>query len=204
MKKTTHNLILLNCFFVVSLIVANVVAGKVADIFGLTVPAAIVAYPITFLCTDVIGEIWGKNEANRTVKCGIIVQLFSLALIYAAIYLPAASFASEIQKSFVTVLNSNARFVIASLAAYCVAQFNDVLIFHKLKAVCGGKHKWLRNNVSTMLSQLIDTAIFITIAFWGSVPNLLWMVFSQYIIKLIIALCDTPFFYWMTRKKEEE
>lgn len=199
MKKTTQNLILLNCFFVASLIVANVVACKVVDIFGLTVPAAVAAYPLTFLCTDIIGELWGKEEANRTVKTGIIIQLSSLILLYITIWLPPAVFAAGFQAIYQQVLGSSIRFVAASLCAYIASQSCDVLIFHKLRVKSRGKHKWLRNNASTMTSQLIDTAIFITIAFWGEVPNLLFMIISQYVIKLCLALLDTPFFYFFTR-----
>ena len=96
-------------------------------------------------------------------------------------------------------LGTNFKFVFASMAAYAVSQTWDVWMFHKMGKLTGGKHKWIRNNVSTMTSQLFDTAIFITIAFAGQVPNLLWMIVSQYIIKLIIAALDTPFFYLFTK-----
>lgn len=203
MKKTERNLTLLNCVFVTSLVVSNIVAGKVIDISGLIVPAAVVAYPLTFLCTDIIGEIWGKEEANRTVKRGILMQLFSLLLITIAIALPSASFAQEYGNNLKVVLGQNVRFVLASLTAYILAQSNDVFIFHKLKNKFNGKHKWLRNNASTMLSQLIDTSIFITIGFWGTVPSILTMIMSQYVVKFFLALLDTPFFYLLTRNKEE-
>lgn len=201
MKKTERNLTSLNCVFVTSLVVSNIVAGKVVDIFGLVVPAAVVAYPLTFLCTDVIGEIWGKEEANRTVKRGILMQLFSLLLITIAIALPSASFATEYSSNLKIVLGQNVRFVLASLIAYILAQSNDVFIFHKLKERFNEKHKWLRNNASTMLSQLIDTAIFITIGFWGTVPSLITMIMSQYVVKFFLALLDTPFFYLLTREE---
>ncbi|HFG9708856.1 TPA: queuosine precursor transporter [Clostridioides difficile] len=200
-KKTERNLTLLNCVFVTSLVISNIVAGKVIDIFGLIVPAAVVAYPLTFLCTDVIGEIWGKEEANRTVRRGILMQLFSLLLITIAIALPSASFATEYSSNLKAVLGQNVRFVLASLTAYILAQSNDVFIFHKLKDKFNGKHKWLRNNASTMLSQLIDTAIFITIGFWGTVPSLITMILSQYVVKFFLALLDTPFFYLLTREE---
>ncbi|SJT10601.1 Inner membrane protein yhhQ [Clostridioides difficile] len=203
MKRTERNLTLLNCIFVTSLVVSNIVAGKVIDIFGLIVPAAVVAYPLTFLCTDIIGEIWGKEEANRTVKRGILMQLFSLLLITIAIALPSASFAQEYGNNLKVVLGQNVRFVLASLTAYILAQSNDVFIFHKLKNKFNGKHKWLRNNASTMLSQLIDTSIFITIGFWGTVPSILTMIMSQYVVKFCLALLDTPFFYLLTRENKK-
>lgn len=201
MQKAERNLIILSCIFVVSLIVANIVSAKVVSFWGLVVPAAIVAYPITFLITDVVGEIWGKEEANRLVKLGLCCQILSLTLIGLAIALPVAPFADN-QAEFRAIMGQSFRVVAASLVAYLMAQFNDVLIFHKLKEKTKGKHRWLRNNLSTMASQMIDTVIFITIAFIGTVPSILTMILSQYFVKVIYALIDTPFFYLLTRKKE--
>lgn len=203
MKKTQQNLMLLNGLFIATLIVANIVSAKIVSFWGLVIPAAIVGYPITFLMTDVIGEIWGKKEANRTVKLGLICQLLSLVLIGLAIALPVAPFADN-QAEFQSIMGQSFRVVAASLTAYMLAQFNDVFIFHKLKEKTNGKHKWLRNNLSTMTSQLIDTAIFITIAFYGTVPNIWVMIASQYLIKFIYALIDTPFFYYLTREHKKE
>ena len=193
---------LLNGIFIATLIVANIVSAKIVSFWGLVIPAAIVAYPLTFLMTDVIGELWGKEEANRTVKLGLICQLLSLVLIGVAILLPVAPFADN-QAEFQSIMGQSFRVVGASLVAYMVAQFNDVFIFHKLKEKTQGKHKWLRNNLSTMTSQLIDTAIFITIAFIGTVPNILVMILSQYLIKFIYAVLDTPFFYLLTRERNK-
>lgn len=202
MKKTQKNLVTINAVFIMSLLIANVVAGKVVDIFGLIVPAAVVAYGITFLCTDVINEIWGKEETNRAVKLGFIIQISSLGLILLAIALPPAVFAKDYNDMFKVVLGQNVRMVIASLIAYSISQAHDVVSFNFWKNKTKGKYKWLRNNMSTFVSQLIDTSIFITIAFYGVVPNLIWMILSQYIIKAIIAILDTPFFYFLTRKNK--
>lgn len=202
MKKTTNNLITINAVFIMSLLVANVVAGKVVDLFGFIVPAAIVAYGITFLCTDVINEMWGKEEAQKTVKLGLKIQLASTVLILLAIWLPPAVFATDFNVAFKAVLGQNVRVVFASLTAYTISQAHDVISFNFWRNKTKGKHKWLRNNLSTMTSQIIDTAIFITVAFWGLVPNLLWMIISQYVVKAIIALLDTPFFYLITRDKK--
>ena len=194
---------LLNGIFITSLIVANILASKVVTIWGFVLPAAVVAYPLTFLMTDVIGEIWGKEEANRTVRNGFICQVISLILISLAILLPVAPFADN-QAEFQAILGQSFRVVFASMIGYLIAQCNDVFIFHKLKEKYNGKHKWLRNNASTLLSQLLDTAVFITIAFIGTVPNIFTMILSQYVVKAFYALLDTPFFYLLTRKKERE
>lgn len=203
MKKTQNNLILLNCIFVAGLIISNITAAKIVTFWGLIAPAAVVVYPLTFLMTDIIGEIWGKKEANRTVRNGLICQLISLALIGAAIILPVAPFADN-QAAFTAILGNTFRMVFASLIAYMAAQSWDVFMFHFLKNKTEGKHKWLRNNASTMSSQAIDTLIFITIGFYGVVPNIWAMVASQYIIKFVLALLDTPFFYLLTRGKEKQ
>lgn len=202
MYKTEKNLIWLNCFFIASLLIANVVAGKIISIGYFVLPAAVVAYPVTFLCTDIIGEIWGKEQANSTVKKGFVVQLFALLLLCIAIVLPPADFMKEFQMQFSAVLSNSARFVIASLCAYSISQHCDVTLFHGLKKRFEGRYKWLRNNASTMTSQFVDTAIFITIAFYGTVPDLFLMIVSQYVVKCIMALLDTPFFYFFTRVKK--
>lgn len=199
-----NKLIVLNGFFVMSLLVSNVTASKIISIGNLIVPAAVVAYAITFLCTDVIGELYGKEEANKTVRLGFILQLFSIGLLYVAIKLPPAPFMVEYNEVFQQVLGQSLRVVIASLIAYTISQFNDVYIFHKLKDIHGSKHKWLRNNLSTITSQLIDTSIFITIAFYGVVPNLWALILGQFTIKVVLALLDTPFFYLLTKESSNK
>ena len=208
MRKTEKNLMLVNAIFLTSLLVANVVSSKIVSFWGLTVPAAIVAYPLTFLMTDVIGEIWGKEEANKTVKLGFVCQMVSLVLVGGAILLPVAPFADN-QAQFTAILGSSFRVVFASMIGYLVSQSWDVWIFHKVRDAYIKKHgstkggRWIWNNASTMTSQIIDTAIFITIAFIGVAPNIWTMILSQYLVKFVYALLDTPFFYLLTRKRSE-
>ena len=200
MKKTDKNLLILNGIFITSLLIANVVSAKIVTFGGLVIPAAIVAYPLTFLMTDVIGEIWGKEQANQSVKLGFICQIISLILIGLSILLPVAPFADN-QAEFKGIMAQSFRVVAASLIAYYCSQSWDVWVFHKIREK-GTGNKWLRNNLSTMTSQIIDTAIFITIAFIGSVPNIWVMIGSQYLIKCIYALLDTIPFYYLTRGSE--
>lgn len=200
MKKTDKNLLILNGIFITSLLIANVVSAKIVTFGGLVIPAAIVAYPLTFLMTDVIGEIWGKEQANQSVKLGFICQIISLILIGLSILLPVAPFADN-QAEFKGIMAQSFRVVAASLIAYYCSQSWDVWVFHKIREK-GTGNKWLRNNLSTMTSQIIDTAIFITIAFIGSVPNIWVMIGSQYLIKCVYALLDTIPFYYLTRGSE--
>ena len=199
MQKTTFNLILLNSIFMIGLVMSNLFGGKIITVLGFTVAGAIITYPLTFLSTDIIGEIWGKQEANDCVKIGIIVQLIFLALGYLSLAIPPQEASEALQQSLKVVLNQGLRMTLASLGAFSVSQFLDVFLFHKLKERCNGEKKWLRNNLSTMTSQLVDTLIFITIAFYGVVEDLPAMVLGQYVIKLLLALGDTPFFYFFTR-----
>ena len=200
MQKTDKNLLILNGIFITSLLIANVVSAKIVTFGGLVIPAAIVAYPLTFLMTDVIGEIWGKEQANQSVKLGFICQIISLVLIGLSILLPVAPFADN-QAEFKGIMAQSFRVVAASLVAYYCSQLWDVWVFHKIREK-GTSNKWLRNNLSTMTSQIIDTAIFITIAFIGTVPNIWVMIGSQYLIKCIYALLDTIPFYYLTRGSE--
>ena len=203
MQKTTFNLILLNSIFMIGLVMSNLFGGKIISVLGFTVAGAIITYPLTFLSTDIIGEIWGKQEANDCVKIGIIVQLIFLALGYLSLAIPPQEASESLQQSLTVVLNQGLRMTLASLGAFSVSKFLDVFLFHKLKESCNGKKKWLRNNLSTMTSQLVDTLIFITIAFYGVVDNLPAMVLGQYVIKLLLALGDTPFFYFFTRRTNQ-
>ena len=213
MQKTDYNLRLLTVLFVVSLIISNVVTGKLVQT-GLSfngvemiLPGAMVCYALTFLMTDVIGEIWGKQQANECVKLGFIAQLTALILIQLTKYLPAYSI--EMQNSYNMVLGQGWLYVLASLLAYYTAQSWDVWIFHKIRNKFNGNPnlRWLWNNLSTITSQLIDTMIFITIAFglglgwlFNNIEMLGLMIIGQYLFKAILAVLDTPLFYLMTRR----
>lgn len=195
-----NKLTLLTAFFVTSVVIANVLAGKIVA-FGdyVILPAAVVTYAFTFLLTDIINELYGKKAAQRAVFFGFYAQLFAMVMIYVGMLLPALE--QEMQDAYEMLLGQNFRFVVASMAAYFIAQSWDVWIFNKLKNKTNGRYKWLRNNASTMSSQFIDTAIFITIGFIGSVPSIWAMILSQYCVKLILALLDTPFFYLFTKQR---
>ena len=188
MRKTNFNLILLNSIFMIGLVMSNLFGGKIITVLGFTVAGAIVTYPLTFLSTDIIGEIWGKKEANECVKIGIIVQLIFLALGYLSLAIPPQAVSQSLQESLKIVLNQGMRMTLASLGAFSVSQFLDVFLFHKMKEKCNGEKKWLRNNLSTMTSQFVDTIIFITIAFYGAKPQLTTTILPQSLITLPLAL----------------
>jgi queuosine precursor transporter len=200
----------LNGLFVGLLILSNVLAVKLFSIGDwIVLPAAVIIYVFTYPILDVITEAYGKEAARRTVLTGFLAQILAIIFIWIAIKLPAASF-YENQQSFELIFTAGFRVTIASLVAYLVSQNLDVTIFDKLKKRHGEKKLWIRNNLSTMASQLVDTAIFISIAFYGTMPLgvLIGMIFSQYIFKFIVAILDTPVVYALvaicrrTEKKE--
>lgn len=225
LKKSDSLLHIITSIFVVSLVVSNVVTAKLwatgITLFGvpLTMPGAAVCYAFTFLATDIIGEIWGKKQANKTVLFGFIGQIFASLLILFTQYLPAAN--PESQEAYNTLLGQNWVFVIGSLVAYYISQSWDVWIFHRIRDKFIAKHgstkggRWIWNNASTMTSQIWDTVIFIGISFglgfgWffqsEMLPTLFCMMLGQYVFKAILAALDTPIFYIVTSlvKKGEE
>jgi uncharacterized integral membrane protein (TIGR00697 family) len=192
-KSEDRAFILLVSIFVGTLVISSVLASKIISIFGLFFPAGVLAYCVTFVVTDVISEIWGKERANRVVFSGFITLLVTFLLIRIALFWDAAPFWSE-QKAFSLVLGSTSRIIIASFIAYVASQYHDVWAFHIWRKVTGERHLWLRNTASTVVSQFIDTLIFITIAFYGTMP-VFPLIKGQYFIKVLIALLDTPFVY---------
>ncbi len=190
----------LTALFITSLLVANIIAGKLFILGRFVLPVAVFAYPVTFVITDTVSEVWGKTEANSIVWLGFIMNLVMTAFLYLGRVLPPAPF-WENQAAYEAILGSVPRIVAASMAAYLVSQFHDVWAFLFWRRVTGGKHLWLRNNLSTMASQLLDSVIFITLAFAGTVGGrvLVNMIAGQYLVKLILALADTPFCYLAVR-----
>ena len=182
--------------FAMVLIVANIVAVKLISVGGWVLPAGIVAYPFTFLVSDTIAEIYGRRTATRIIWMGFGISLGMVLLIYLARVLPAAPFWQE-QAAYDTILGAVPRIVLGSMVAYLVSQHHDVIAFHFWRRITKGRHLWLRNNASTVVSQAIDTLLFVAIAFGGTVPGsiLLNIMMTQYVAKLVIAIVDTPIVY---------
>lgn len=187
------------CFcsiFIGALVISEVLASKIIALGDIYVPAGVLAYAITFPITDTIEEIWGKKYAQYVILAGLLTLGVVLLLIYLAIILPAAPFWKE-EDAFLRILGMKQgaiRITIASIIAYFISQYHDVWAFNFWKKVTNERHLWLRNNASTLVSQAIDTSLFITIAFYGVVP-ILPLILGQYFIKVCIALLDTPLVY---------
>ncbi|MDH5816621.1 MAG: queuosine precursor transporter [Candidatus Nezhaarchaeota archaeon] len=189
--------VILVSVFTASLIVANITASKIIQLWWLTFPAGTLAYCITFLCTDLYTEFFGKRETELVVLAGFVANILMVVLVQAAVMAPIAPFQEGYQEIYANVLAPTWRIVLASMVAYIISQSHDVWAFHFWGKLTRGKHLWIRNNASTMVSQAIDTLIFTFIAFWGAIDlvSILNMMVTLYVIKWVIAALDTPFCY---------
>lgn len=189
-------LIILTGIFIGSLVTANFIAGvKIVNLWGFIVPAGFIAYAITFPITDITSEVYGKKVSYYIVWSGFIANTIMLALVYTGLLMPPL--APEMQETYMKAFTPVGRIVLASMIAYLISQHHDVWSFLTWRKITKGKWLWLRNNASTIMSQLIDTTIFITIAFYGILPPniMLSLIGSHWLWKTIVALCDTPFVY---------
>jgi uncharacterized integral membrane protein (TIGR00697 family) len=195
--------------FVTALITSQVTAAKIVAV-GLPVavpltgnlllvPAAAFAYAVTFFASDCYAELYGRQAATRLVNVAFVMNFVLLGLVWLAIFAPVFPESPVGQEQFSSVLGASTGVIAGSLLAYLISQNWDVIVFHRIRDYTDGEALWLRNLGSTVTSQLIDTVIFITIAFviFQGVPlsQAIGLIVGQYIIKLAIAVLDTPFVY---------
>jgi len=204
--------LVLAALFIASLVTSNLIFQKFFywepfNLFRFEVSVGILPYPITFLITDILSEIYGKKKANQVVIAGIFASFFSMLIILVADYTPAIDNSPIDNGTFTKVFGLSPLAVLASMLAYLAAQFIDIRIFHFWKNLTKGKHLWLRNNFSTFLSQFIDT--FTVLFLLSSFKILPWNIFgslllSGFLFKVIIAALDTPILYivvyWFRKK----
>jgi uncharacterized integral membrane protein (TIGR00697 family) len=187
-----------------AIVLANLQGPKLTEIFGLQTSLGVIFYSSIFFATDVLSENYGRAEANKAVRMGFVVSvivllMMSIALLYQPTTRPETSdFSTDIHNAFLTIVNFTPRFVFGSLLAYYVSQSFDVWAFHRIRRITGEKWLWLRNNGSTLCSQLLDTAIYALVAWWGvvSLGDALMLGAAKYLFKVVIAAIDTVFIYW--------
>jgi len=195
--------LILASMFIAALVASNLIFQKFFywnpfGWFRFELSVGILPYPITFLITDIISEIYGRKKANQVVIAGIFASFFSMGIILLANYTPAIESSPINNEIFTKVFGLSPIAVLASMLAYLFAQFIDIRIFHFWKRKTKGKHLWLRNNFSTFSSQFIDTLTVITLlCSFGVLP---WSLFSTLLIsgflfKVMIAILDTPILY---------
>ena len=204
--------LLLAGLFITSLVVSNLIFQKFFywypldikvlgnSLFELSV--GILPYPITFLITDLISEIYGKKRANQVVITGIFASFFSMGILLIANEVPAIKNSPIDDETFNQVFALSPIAALASMIAYLLAQFVDIRIYHFWKNLTQGKMLWLRNNFSTFSSQLIDTLLVVgLLSIFGVLEwKLFWgLVISGFLFKIIVAALDTPLLYLFVR-----
>ena len=194
---------LLACI-VLAILLSNLQGPKLTTILGFQTSLGVIFYSGIFFATDLLSEKYGRMQANRAVIIGFAVSVIAVLMLSIALeFRPTtdpetAAMSSDIQNSFATILNFTPRFVFGSLLAYLISQTFDVWFFHFIKKRTHGRHLWLRNNLSTMSSQIIDTLIYSLVVWWGVVElsTAIQLGIVKYGFKLAIAAVDTPFIYW--------
>ena len=203
--------------FITSLVASNLIFTKIfywypfdinlmgVKLFELSV--GILPYPLTFLITDLISEIYGQKKADQVVITGIFASIFSIGLIFISSQVPAIEGSPINDATFNSVFLNAPLAVLASMLTYLFAQFIDIRIYHYWKKLTKGKHLWLRNNFSTFTSQFVDTFTIVSLLIlFGILPQdkFLVLIMSGFIFKVIVAILDTPLLYlfvWMFRRK---
>jgi hypothetical protein len=185
--------------FTTALILGNLLGSKVTTIFGISASVGIFAYPLTFLITDIVEEVRGKKVTKQFVKAGLVALVVSFLFVLLGIAMPPAGY-YEHNEAYSTVFSNSARVIIASFVAFFLSQTHDIWAFSFWKKKTRGKFLWLRNNASTIVSQLIDSSVFMFIAFFMMTPlftteKIIAMIIPYWLLKVGFALIDTPLVY---------
>lgn len=204
-------LLILSGLFIASLVACNLIFRKFFtwEFAGITFEQSVglLPYPLTFLVTDLISELYGRRKANQVVIAGLVASVFVLGMVLLAQVAPAANWSPVSDAQFRDVFGQTTLAVGASMAAYLLAQFVDVRIFHFWKTLTAGRLLWLRNNLSTIPSQFLDTCTVLLLL--CAVGEIEWPLFSTllingFVFKVLVALADTPLVYlgaWWVRRK---
>ncbi|MBT8286367.1 MAG: queuosine precursor transporter [Flavobacteriaceae bacterium] len=210
-RKVAYKIYLyLGALFITSLVVSNLIFQKFfywkpfgeVSVYGASlfeISVGILPYPLTFLITDLISEVYGKKKANQIVTAGIFASFFSMGIILLAEMAPAIPESPIGDDLFSKVFALSPIAVLASMIAYLCAQYVDIAIYHFWKRITKGRYLWIRNNFSTFLSQFIDTFTVVgLLCVFGVLPWSLFtgLVISGFLFKVFIALIDTPFLYF--------
>ena len=211
-EKLSRKRDFLFALFVASMVMVNTLGTKIISIAGIRVSVGIFFVPVLFLVTDIIGEVFGRAEASRFVNMATVMLVLLFVMMALCIAIPPNE-SWGMQEQYAAVFGSSLRMTIASLVSFVVAQQLDVFMFSFWGKVTKGRHLWIRNNLSTIVSQLLDTTIFEFIAFWHlndkfTTSYIISLIIPYWLFKVVFALLDTPFCYlgvwWLSGKKKEE
>ena len=195
-SKFTRLFFVIAALFVSCLIVSNIIAVKLVSIFGMVLPAAVVIFPITYLFGDVLTEVYGYRMTRFVIWVGFAANLFVVFAIWIAQILPPAGFWKG-QQAYVQILGQTPRILGGSFLAYLTGEFLNSLVLSRLKLLTKGRFLWTRTIGSTLVGQLADSVIFISIAFVGTIPSgaLVQLIVTQWLFKVAYETVATPLTY---------
>jgi len=202
-EKTVSKLYMyLGIVFVTCLLLSNIIAGKMwAVTESITLPAAVILFPVTYILGDVFTEVYGFKKARSVIWAGFGCSFFAVLIYLATIALPHPGF-WENQGAYEIVMGTTPRVALASFAGYLFGEFSNSMILSKLKVATKGKNLWVRTILSTLVGEGFDSVIFITISFWGTMDNktILSMILFQYLFKVGYEVIFTPLTYLVVGK----
>jgi len=217
MVRTYRWLPFITALFVTTLIISNIIAVKLVNLFGLLVPAAVILFPVAYIFGDVLTEVYGFARARQVIWTGFFCNLLAVVAIWIAGLLPAAPYWSAgvfstpdtAQQAYAAILGFTPRLLLASFLAYLVGEFLNSFVLAKLKIRTAGRFLWLRTILSTIVGEGADSLVFITIAFSGIFPPdaIGQAILSQWFIKVTYEVLATPLTYWVVnalKKAESE
>jgi len=194
--RYSHYFIFVAALFIACLISANIIAVKLISVFGLVLPAAIIIFPASYILGDVLTEVYGYCQARRVIWLGFFCNLIVVVAIFLGQIIPAASF-WEGQAAYERILGSTPRILVASFCAYLIGEFSNSFVLAKMKIATNGKHLWSRTIGSTLVGQGLDSLVFISLAFVGTIPTgaLLTAIITQWLAKSAYEAAVTPVTY---------
>jgi uncharacterized integral membrane protein (TIGR00697 family) len=181
--------------FVMALVISNIIAVKIVEVWGRQFDAATLLFPLTYLIGDVLTEVYGYRRARVVIWIGFAANLVAVGAIQIAIHLPVAGFWSENQPAYETVLGTTWRLFLGSLAAYLVGEFTNSYVLARLKIATRGRWLWSRTISSTVLGEGLDSAIFSAIAFAGTGIDLGNQIVTIWVLKTLWEVAATPLTY---------
>lgn len=194
--------------YVTCLLLSNLIAGKMwAVTESITLPAAVILFPVTYIFGDIFTEVYGFKKARTIIWLGFGCSFFAVAVYLITIALPHPGFWGN-QDAYAVVMGTTPRVALASFAGYLFGEFSNSMILSKLKVATKGKKLWVRTILSTLVGEGFDSVIFILISFWGTMDNatILQMILFQYLFKVCYEVIFTPLTYiivnWLKRKEE--
>ena len=199
MKPIDYKTQILLTVFVSSLLLGNLLGSKLIEIFGIVTSVGLFGYPVTFLITDIVEEVRGKEVTKIFVHAGFLSLCIAVLFVFVSTGLPPSPLYPH-NEAYNYVFSNSLRLILASMIAFVISQHHDIWAFNFWKQKTNGRYLWLRNNLSTIVSQLLDSIIFMFIAFYRATPELgavqiFYMIMPLWTLKVIFALLDTPFVY---------